>query len=117
MPTHNQIDLVEFPASSPQQVAATTAFFTEVFGWSYTHYGDEYSDSRDSGVTNGVNGSAPGEKSRVPLAVVYVTDLEAARSAVTGAGGTVVADIYAFPGGRRFHFMEPSGNELAVWSD
>ena len=117
MPTHNQIDLVEFPAASPQQVAATTAFFGAVFGWTYTQSGDEYSDSQDSGITNGVNGSTPGEKSRLPLAVVYVQDLESARASVLAAGGTVAADIYSFPGGRRFHFTEPAGSELAVWSD
>ena len=75
-----------------------------------------YSDSRDSGVTNGVNASGPGQASRMPLAVIFVEDLEVARSAVTAAGGTP-HDIYSFPGGRRFHFTEPSGNELAAWSD
>ena len=117
MPTHNQIDLVEFPAPSADGLAMTTTFFTAVFGWTFTGYGDEYSDSADSGVTSGVNASDPGERSHMPLAVVYVDDLEAARSAVVAAGGSVVKDIYGFPGGRRFHFTEPGGNELAIWSD
>jgi predicted enzyme related to lactoylglutathione lyase len=88
-----------------------------VFGWSYRSYGDDYSDSVDSGVTNGVNASEPGERARMPLAVVYVDDLAAARTAVVAAGGSIVQEIFAFPGGRRFHFTEPSGNELAIWSD
>jgi predicted enzyme related to lactoylglutathione lyase len=117
MSTHNQIDVIEFPAASPAELRATGAFFTSVFGWTFTGYGDEYSDTRDSGVVSGINASRPGERSGMPLAVVYVEDLDAAKAAVVAAGGAVLGDIYAFPGGRRFHFTEPSGNELAIWSD
>jgi len=117
MSTHNQIDLVEFPAASPDDLAATRGFFTAVFGWQFTDYGDGYSDTHDSGVGSGINASEPGECSAMPLAVVYVTDIEAARASVIAAGGALMGEIYEFPGGRRFHFTEPSGNELAIWSD
>lgn len=116
MPTPNSIDLVEFPAAGPEAVESARAFYSGVFGWSFTSYGPEYVDTRDSGTALGVNGT--GEKQQAaPLPVLYVTDLVATREAVVAAGGAVVHDIYDFPGGRRFHFTDPSGNELAAWSE
>ncbi|MDQ1680175.1 MAG: uncharacterized protein QOI42_1034 [Frankiaceae bacterium] len=117
MPTDRHIDVVEFPAATPELLQRSTRFFGAVFGWTFTSYGDGYADTTDAGVTAGVNATDPGERSRAPLAVLYVDDLEATRAAVTAAGGTVTQDIYGFPGGRRFHFTEPAGNELAAWSD
>jgi len=116
MSTHNQIDLIEFPADSPEKLAATTKFFSEVFNWKYKNYGDEYSDTSDSGVMSGVNATGS-EGSKMPLAVIYSSDLDATKEKVTKAGGKVTADTYPFPGGRRFHFTDPAGNELAVWSE
>lgn len=103
-------------ARDAAEVTASRAFFEAAFGWTFTAYGDAYVDSPDGGVTVGINGH-PENQQRMPLTVLYVADLEAARQRVTDAGGTIVRDIYAFPGGRRFHFADPAGNELAAWSE
>lgn len=117
MPTNNQIDLIEFPAADAETLKASRAFYEAVFGWSFTDYG-EYFDTADSGVVMGINGVAADEhRQKMPLAVLYATDLEAARATVEASGGTILHEIYGFPGGRRFHFADPAGNELAVWSD
>lgn len=116
MSTHHQIDLIEFPADSPEQLSQATKFFSDVFGWTYTNYGTEYSDTSGSGVMSGINATG-GEGERKPLAVIYSTDIEATKAKITESGGTITADIYSFPGGRRFHFTDPAGNELAVWSE
>jgi len=114
MTLHNQIDLIEFPVSSPEALKVTKNFFTSVFGWDYKEWGDTYSDTTDSGLSSGVNSD---KSASMPLTVVYSNDLEATKEKVVQAGGKIIADIYAFPGGRRFHFTEPNGNELAVWSE
>ncbi|MGN8553011.1 UNVERIFIED_CONTAM: VOC family protein [Microbacterium sp. SLM126] len=117
MPTHNHIDLIEFPAADGETLAAARAFYEGAFGWRFTDYG-EYYDTPDSGVVAGINGVAGDEHhQKMPLTVIYVTDLEAARAAVEASGGAIVHEIYGFPGGRRFHFTDPAGNELAVWSE
>lgn len=115
MPTHNQIDLVEFPAADPAALSAARSFYEQAFGWGFTDYG-EYLDTADSGTTVGINAVRDDKQQKMPLVVVYVDDLEAALERVTGSGGTLVHEIYSFPGGRRFHFVDPAGNELAVWS-
>lgn len=114
MATPNKIDLIEFPVKSSKQLKATQSFFSGVFGWKYTDWGEDYSDTTDSGASSGIN--ADGGAS-MPLTVIYVADLEKTKKLVVEHGGKVIADIYSFPGGRRFHFTEPSGNELAVWSE
>lgn len=113
---HNQISFIEFPAPDIVALARSKRFFTQVFDWAYTDWGDDYADTSGSGVGSGFNAD-PAHRPGQPLAVVFVTDLEAARSKVVAAGGTITRGIFAFPGGRRFHFVEPGGNELAVWSD
>ena len=114
MTLHNQIDLIEFPVSSAEALKVTKTFFTNVFGWGYKEWGDTYNDTTDSGVSNGVNSD---KSVLMPLTVVYSNDLETTKEKVVQAGGKIIVDIYAFPGGRRFHFTEPNGNELAVWSE
>jgi predicted enzyme related to lactoylglutathione lyase len=89
------------------------AFYGKAFGWAFTDYGPEYAafaDVRDAG---GVNA---GPKRFEPLVILYTDDLEAARKGVIDAGGTIVGEDHEFPGGRRFHFRDPGGNELAVWA-
>ncbi|HYJ50720.1 MAG TPA: VOC family protein [Microbacterium sp.] len=115
MPTHNQIDLVEFPAADQTVLADARAFYETAFEWSFTDYG-AYLDTSDSGTVAGINAVPDDQKQSMPLVVIYVDDLEAAKQKVTDAGGTLLHDIYSFPGGRRFHFVDPAGNELAVWS-
>lgn len=114
MAAHNHIDLIEFPAKSAEELTQTKDFFTNVFGWKYTDWAAEYSDTTDSGTSSGVN--ADGNAS-MPLTVVYSSDLEKTKELVVQNGGKIIVDTYSFPGGRRFHFTEPGGNELAVWSE
>lgn len=113
MSTHNHIDLIEFPVKNAEELKTTRDFFTNVFGWKYTDWGEDYSDTTDSGASSGVN--ADGGAS-MPLTVIYANDLEATKEKIVQSGGRIIVDTYEFPGGRRFHFTEPNGNELAVWS-
>src|SRR5438105_1701703 len=108
-----RIDYIEFPAAD---IAAVKPFYSQVFGWSFEDYGPDYtsfSDGRLSGGFYTSDGPAAGR----PLVVLYATDLEAMEGKIKAAGGTIVKAIFSFPGGRRFHFTDPGGNELAVWSD
>jgi predicted enzyme related to lactoylglutathione lyase len=116
MSEHEKLNYVEFPSSDLQ---ATKVFFEKAFGWSFVDYGPEYSSFTGQGLDGGFfnadmcsitdNGSA--------LLVFYSKDLESTLSKVSKAGGKIIKPIFSFPGGRRFHFTEPSGNEFAVWSD
>ena len=113
---HHSITYVEFAAP---KLSETKAFFSEVFGWTFTDYGPHYAASEDCGVPTGFHqrpGHADADAGSA-LIVLYSNDLEASLLAVREAGCTIKTEIFAFPGGRRFHFIEPSGNELAVWSD
>ncbi len=116
MSTNNHIDLVEFPASSPEEVKAVATFFADVFGWNFKDWGGTYADTRDSGVAMGVNGNDTKEQS-APLAVIYVEDLVATKDNIVASGGTITHDISEFPGGKRFAFTDPAGNQLAAWSE
>lgn len=113
MTTHNHIDLIEFPVKSAEQLKRTKEFFSNVFSWKYTDWGNDYSDTSDSGTSSGLN--ADGGAS-MPITVIYSDDLEKTKELVVRHGGKIIVDTYSFPGGKRFHFTEPSGNELAVWS-
>jgi predicted enzyme related to lactoylglutathione lyase len=107
-----KIDYVEFPGGD---LVALKRFYEAAFGWRFTDYGPSYS-AFEEGLDGGFDADA-GEQSRAPLVVLYAHDLEAMQAKVEAAGGAVVKPIFAFPGGRRFHFRDPSGNELAVWSE
>jgi len=116
MNEHEKINYVEFPA---RDIAAAKGFFTRVFGWSFTDYGPEYTAFSNAGLEGGFfksdlsastqNGSA--------LIVFYSEDLEGTLVKIEEAGGSIIKPIFSFPGGRRFHFTDPNGNEFAVWSD
>jgi hypothetical protein len=106
-----RIDYVEISATN---IDETKRFFTEVFGWRFTDYGPEYAAFED-GRMNG--GFAKADAAGGPLTVIYATDLEGVKGSVTKHGGAITRETYEFPGGRRFHFSDPNGNELAVWSD
>jgi uncharacterized protein len=112
----NTIDYVEFPVPSASGVVAAKRFYDQAFGWVFRDWGDEYAESTSSGIGSGFNADS-GQRSSQPLVVIYVTDLEMARTKVVAAGGTITRDIFPFPGGRRFHFRDPAGNELAAWSN
>ena len=115
-PRENHIDYVEFPAPSAQALSSVKLFYKEVFGWSFQDWGDEYSDTKDSGATTGISAAAQYRPAGT-LVVLFSVDLEAARERVIRAGGKIVKDIVSFPGGRRFEYIDPAGNRLGVWSD
>ena len=112
----NKIDYVEFPAKSAKALRAHQKFYAEVFGWSFQNWGDDYTDTKASGITSGVNAAAE-HRCAAPLVVIYSTNLEQSCERVKQAGGKITRAIFSFPGGRRFHYRDPAGNELAVWSD
>lgn len=105
-----QIDYLEFPSGDG---AASRRFFEAAFDWSFVDYGPTYSGIEGAGIDGGIDA----EKTRVaaPLAIVRTRDLEQALRDVEAAGGIITRPAFDFPGGRRFHFREPGGNELAVW--
>lgn len=108
-----RIDYIEFLATD---IEATKTFYAAVFGWTFTDYGPEYTSFEDGRLAGGF-ALAPQVPAGGPLVVLYAVDLEATQAKVTEHGGRIVREIFEFPGGRRFHFADPSGNELAVWSD
>jgi predicted enzyme related to lactoylglutathione lyase len=111
-----RFDFIEFLVKSFTDLLKTKSFYSTIFGWSYKDWGDDYSDTKDSGLGSGLNAD-PSHKSKNPLAVIYVDAIEVSKEAIISAGGRITRDIFSFPGGRRFHFIDPTGNELAVWSE
>lgn len=107
-----RIDYVELPSATAHEL--TRAFYARAFGWRFTDFGPDYSATTSGDVDLGLQGDPSGALA-APLPVVRVNDLEAALDAVSKAGGTIARPIFSFPGGRRFHFIDPGGNELAVW--
>jgi predicted enzyme related to lactoylglutathione lyase len=107
-----RIDYVEFRANDLQR---TKVFYSEVFRWRFTDYGPDYTSFADGRLTGGFHRGDPTPGGT--LAVIYAVQLEAMQARIEQAGGTIVKPIFSFPGGRRLHFHDPSGNELAVWSD
>jgi len=105
-----RLNYVELPV---QDIEAAKAFYENAFGWSMTAFGPTYAATLTGDTDVGLQGD-PGEASKAPLPVIEVDDLEAALEAVTAAGGSIVRPIFAFPGGRRFQFLDPSGNEVAA---
>ena len=116
MPTHHKIDYVEFSASD---IPASKAFFGCIFGWTFEDFGSEYTAFTNAGIEGGffANNAYSLTEHGSALIVLYSNDLEKSYADVVAAGGTIAKPIFTFPGGRRFHFFEPSGNELAIWSD
>lgn len=108
-----KLDYLEMPAPGGA-LGGVKAFYGAAFGWSFTDYGPTYA-AYDEGLDGGFDGSA--EAMAKPLPVLYAEDLEGTLAKVEAAGGKIVRPIFAFPGGRRFHFTDPAGNELAVWGE
>ena len=106
-----KIDYVEFPAGD---LIALKQFYEQAFGWTFTDYGPSYAAVAE-GLDGGFNADAA-DQAVAPLVVLYAHDLEAIEGKIRAAGGVVTRPIFAFPSGRRFHFRDPSGNELAVWT-
>ena len=116
MSKNDKINYVEFPA---RDIEATKAFFETVFGWRFEDYGPEYTAFSNQGIDGGFYSAdkASSAEAGGALVILYSDSLEEVQARVERAGGVILKPIFAFPGGRRFHFAEPSGNELAVWSD
>ena len=110
---HHRIDYVEFPATD---IPATKQFYSEVFGWKFTDYGPDYVAFVD-GQLDGGFAKVKSPVSGGPLIIFYSSRLEETQSAVLAHGGKISKKIFSFPGGRRFHFLDPNANELAVWSE
>lgn len=108
-----RIDYIEF---SVTDVAAARRFYADAFGWRFTDYGPDYTSFEDGRLTGGLT-RAEAVRPGGALVIVFAIDLADAEARVRRAGGTIVKPAFSFPGGRRFHFADPSGNELAVWSD
>ena len=108
-----RIDYIEFPVAD---VAVARRFYGAVFGWTFTDYGPDYTSFADGRLSGGFEG---GQSPRAggALVVMYATDLERVAADVAAAGGEITRPVFDFPGGRRFHFRDPCGHELAVWSD
>lgn len=112
---HHSIDYVELAAPD---LDASKAFYSGVFGWSFNDYGSDYAGIRDAGGEGEVGGLDRRQTagSGVPLVIIYSDALDATLAAVSTSGGRITQEPYEFPGGRRFHFTDPGGNELAVWA-
>ena len=111
--TNNHINYVELKAKN---LEAVKEFYSKAFGWTFIDYGPDYTAFADTGLDGGF------ERSDAPvtngaLIILYHEDLEGKRDEIRSAKGKISKDIFSFPGGRRFHFIDPAGNELAVWSD
>ncbi len=116
MKQHETINYIELPA---RDIAVAKQFFGEVFGWRFSDYGDDYASFSNAGIDGGfyrAELTATAATGSV-LLVFYSAELAATRAKIESHGGTVVRPVYEFPGGRRFHFCDPNGNEYAVWSE
>jgi len=109
----NHINYIEFKA---RDLNAVKEFYSSVFGWVFTDYGPDYSSFTESGVFGGFE-KTDEEIKNGSLVVLYHSNLDSIKNSVVKAGGRISKDIFSFPGGRRFQFLDPSDNELAVWSD
>lgn len=116
MLTDKKINYLELPASD---MDAVEKFYASCFGWTFTDYGPEYRAFNDGVIDGGFykSSAVSSTSNGAALIVLYAKDLESTRDEVLQNGGTEIREIFPFPGGRRFHFADPHGNELAVWSD
>lgn len=116
MNEHEKINYVEFPA---KDIEAAKRVFAAVFSWSFIDYGPDYSAFSNEGIDGGFFKSEPSSSTEqgAALIVFYSNDLDMTKSKIEKAGGSITKPIFSFPGGSRFHFGDPDGNEYAVWSD
>ncbi len=114
MKKQNFLDYIEFPAID---IEATKAFYTSAFGWKFTDYGPDYVSFTDGNFEGGFTTESKPQKPGGPLIILYSENLEGTVKVIEQSGGIITKHIYKFPGGRRFHFEDPNGNELAVWSE
>jgi len=110
---NNQINYIEFKAPNLEDIKA---FYSKCFNWAFTDYGPNYIAFSESGLDGGFEKS-DAKIINGALVILYHEDLNLIEKNVVQFGGTISKDIFSFPGGKRFHFLDPAGNELAVWSD
>lgn len=111
--TNNHINYIELKAKDLELIKE---FYSKSFGWAFTDYGPDYVAFSDSGLDGGFERS-DAEIINGALVVLYHENLEEAKEVIISSNGKISIDIFSFPGGRRFHFIDPAGNELAVWSE
>ena len=109
-----RIDYIELAVAD---TARSKAFYGRAFGWTFTDFGPGYTEFTDGRMKGGFNALEGGPKPGGPLVVLYSDDLETARQRIEEAGGRITKPAYRFPGGHRFHFADPDGQELAVWTE
>ena len=116
MNIHEKINYVEFPASNLEE---TKDFFTAVFNWKFADYGEEYIAFNDEGLNGGFfkSDKCSSTTNGAALIVFYSQNIKETYTKIQNSSGTIVQETFTFPGGKRFHFTDPSGNEFAVWSD
>lgn len=116
MSAHEKINYIELPAKN---LSETKRFFSDTFAWSFTDYGEDYTAFSGAGLDGGFFQSELSAKTQngSALVVLYSDNLEQSQAKIEANGGNIVKAIFSFPGGRRLHFIDPSENELAVWSD
>lgn len=116
MTQHHKINYVEFPSCD---LDATRSFFENCFDWSFVDFGPEYTSFSGQGIDGGFfkSGLRASTDNGSALVVLYSDKLEDTLARVENAGGRILKPIFSFPGGRRFHFAEPAGNEFAVWGE
>jgi predicted enzyme related to lactoylglutathione lyase len=115
MSSHHHFNYIELPSTNN---TAMKAFYGAVFGWSFQDWGESYVAIQGGGVDGGFDMESGTRKpsNQGALVILYSNDLPVSEAAVVAAGGVISIPAYDFPGGRRFHFTDPSGNELAVWT-
>ena len=104
------IAYIELPC---YDVPTAKRFYNAVFGWTYEDFGEDYAAFYEAGLDGGLNGGGD-HRTKAPLVILETNNLEEMEQKVVEAGGTITLPIFAFPGGRRFHFTDPSGQELGV---
>ena len=116
MSSNEKINYLEYPAVD---LEATKTFFTKTFNWEFTDYGPQYTAFENQSLDVGFYHAdlASDADTGSALSIFFSDDLESSEKKVINNGGAIIKPIFSFPGGRRFHFTEPSGNEFAVWSD
>lgn len=116
MSKHNKINYIEIPS---KDISVSKKFFSEVFGWTFVDYGPDYSSFNNQGIDGGffMSELTVSTDSGSALIVLYSNELETTQSKIEESGGKIKNPIFPFPGGRRFHFTDPNGNEYAVWSE
>tara|TARA_R110000868_G_scaffold19080_1_gene82599 strand:+ start:161 stop:508 length:348 start_codon:yes stop_codon:yes gene_type:complete len=115
MSKNDRIDYIELPAPDIQ---AAKDFYGATFGWEFVDYGPAYASFKEERLNGGLTQARlPAPENQGALVVLYAEDLAATEAKVLAAGGAITTQTFEFPGGRRFHFSDPAGNELAVWSE